>query len=57
LARALDLRLVARLLASCDRRTGTGRRDFAVLTVLARLSLRAGEVAAIELGDIDWLGG
>jgi integrase len=53
----LDLRLVARLLASCDRRTGTGRRDFAVLTVLARLSLRAGEVAAIELGDIDWLGG
>jgi len=57
LPRALDPRLVARLLASCDRRTGTGRRDFAVLTVLARLGLRAGEVAAAGLGDIDWLGG
>ena len=33
---------VARLLASCDRRTSTGRRDFAILTVLARLGLRAG---------------
>jgi site-specific recombinase XerC len=50
LPRALDPRLVARPLASCDRRTGTGRRDFAVLTVLARVGLRAGEVAAIELG-------
>ncbi|MCA1697555.1 MAG: site-specific integrase [Actinobacteria bacterium] len=54
LPRALDPGLVARLLASCDRRTSTGRRDFAVLTVLARLGLRAGEVAAIELSDIDW---
>jgi site-specific recombinase XerD len=54
LPRALDPGVVARLLASCDRRTSTGRRDFAVLTVLARLGLRAGEVAAIELGDIDW---
>ena len=31
-----------------------GRRDFAVLTLLLRLGLRAGEVAALELGDIDW---
>jgi site-specific recombinase XerC len=54
LPRALDPRLVARLLASCDRRTKVGRRDFAVLIVLARLGLRAGEVAAIELQDIDW---
>jgi integrase/recombinase XerD len=54
LPRALDPGAVARLLASCDRRTSTGRRDFAVLTVLARLGLRAGEVAAIELQDIDW---
>jgi integrase/recombinase XerD len=46
LSRALDCRVVARLLASCDRRTRTGRRDFAVLTVLARLGLRAGEVAS-----------
>ncbi len=54
LPRALDPRVVARLLASCDRRTKAGRRDFAVLIVLARLGLRAGEVAAIELQDIDW---
>jgi site-specific recombinase XerD len=54
LPRALEARVVARLLASCDRRTRTGRRDFAVLIVLARLGLRAGEVAAIELQDIDW---
>lgn len=45
---------VARLLASCDRRRAVGRRDYAVLLLLARLGLRAGEVAAIELEDIDW---
>jgi len=45
---------VAALLASCDRRTAFGRRDFAVLTVLARLGLRAGEVAGLCLDDIDW---
>ena len=39
---------VARLLASCDRRTTFGRRDYAVLTLLARLGLRAGEVATLE---------
>lgn len=42
------------LLDRCDRNTGPGRRDFAILTVLTRLGLRAGEIAAIELGDIDW---
>jgi integrase/recombinase XerD len=42
------------LLDRCDRNTGSGRRDFAILTVLTRLGLRAGEIAAIELGDIDW---
>jgi integrase/recombinase XerD len=48
---------VARLLASCDRRTRFGRRDYAVLVLLARLGLRAGEVAALDLGDIDWRAG
>jgi integrase len=48
---------VARLLASCDRRTTFGRRDYAVLILLARLGLRAGEVAALDLGDIDWRAG
>lgn len=47
----------ARLLASCDRRTRTGRRDFAVLMLLIRLGVRAGEVAALELEDIDWHAG
>jgi site-specific recombinase XerC len=48
---------VARLLASCDRRTAVGRRDFAILTVLARLGLRAREVAALCLDDVDWRAG
>jgi integrase/recombinase XerD len=43
-----------RLLHSCDRRTAVGRRDFAVLTLLLRLGLRVSEVAALELGDVDW---
>ncbi len=53
----LDAAGVGRLLGSCDRDTIAGRRDFAVLTVLARLGLRGAEVAALELGDIDWRGG
>lgn len=57
LPRALPPGSVAKLLASCDRQTRTGVRDFAVLTVLSRLGLRAGEVSAIELGDIDWRAG
>ncbi len=48
---------VARLLSSCDRRTRVGRRDFAILLVLVRLGLRAGEVAHLELDDIDWRAG
>jgi site-specific recombinase XerD len=45
------------LLASCDPKTVAGLRDFAILTVLARLGLRAGEVAALGLDDIDWRAG
>lgn len=48
---------VKRLLRSCDRRTAMGRRDYAVLLLLARLGLRAGEVAALTLDDIDWKAG
>jgi integrase/recombinase XerD len=54
LPRGLSPQAVARLLASCDRRRTVGRRDYAVLLLLCRLGLRAGEVAAIELDDIDW---
>ncbi len=45
---------VRRLLESCDRTTASGSRNFAILSVLARLGLRAREVAAMELTDIDW---
>ena len=48
---------VAALLDSCDRCTASGRRDYAVLALLARLGLRSGEVAALELGDLDWRAG
>jgi integrase/recombinase XerD len=51
---ALDDGQVAALLASCDRATVVGRRDLAILTVLVRLGLRAGEAAALRLDDIDW---
>lgn len=54
---SLDGAVVVKLLESCDRRTTFGRRDFAVLTVLIRLGLRAGEVASLELADVDWRAG
>ena len=57
LPRALDGATVARLLGSCDRTTVIGRRDRAILTVLARLGLRAGEVARLRLDEIDWRAG
>jgi site-specific recombinase XerD len=56
-SRTLSTGQVTRLLASCDRRTAIGRRDHAILTVLVRLGLRAGEVAALTLDDIDWRAG
>lgn len=45
---------VDRLLTSCDRTSALGRRDYAVLMLLARLGLRAGEIVRLELGDVDW---
>ena len=48
---------VRRLIRSCDRRTVVGRRDYAILLLLARLGLRAGEVVALNLEDIDWQAG
>jgi integrase/recombinase XerD len=48
---------VQRLLRSCDRRRAMGRRDYAILMLLARLGLRSGEVAGLELDDIDWRNG
>jgi integrase len=57
LPRALEPEQVERLLASCDRSTVVGRRDHAILSVLARLGLRACEVARLRLEDIDWRAG
>lgn len=55
--RAIPAEAVRRLLASISQRTATGRRDYAILLVLARLGLRAGEVVRLELEDIDWNAG
>ena len=57
LPKGLAPEVVAAMLASCDRERLIGKRDLAVLLLLARLGLRAGEVAAIELEDIDWRAG
>jgi site-specific recombinase XerD len=48
---------VQKALDSCDRTTTTGRRDYAILMMLAKLGLRAGEVATLTLDDIDWRAG
>jgi integrase/recombinase XerD len=53
----IDRKTAAALLGSCDRRRPKGRRDYAVLLVLLRLGLRAGEVARFRLDDIDWRAG
>ena len=45
---------VERILTSCDRETAVGRRNYAILLLLARLGLRAGEVVGLSLDDIDW---
>ncbi|MEO9137812.1 MAG: site-specific integrase [Jatrophihabitans sp.] len=45
------------LLRSCDRRRAVGRRDYAMIVLMLRLGLRAGEVAALQLEDIDWRAG
>ncbi len=54
LPKGLEPGQLLRLLAACDRRTPTGRRDYAILLLLSRLGMRAGEVAGLGLGDIDW---
>jgi integrase/recombinase XerD len=57
LPRGLEAEQVARLLGGCDRSSVVGRRDFAILLLLSRLGLRACEVAALGVGDIDWRAG
>jgi integrase len=45
---------VRKALDGCDRKTVMGRRDYAILLLLAKLGLRADEVATLTLDDIDW---
>jgi len=45
---------VERVLAAADRSSSRGSRDFAILQLLAHLGLRASEVLALRLEDIDW---
>ena len=52
--RSISAAQVHSLLAHCNRRTAVGRRDYAVLLLLARLGLRAGEVVELTLDDLDW---
>jgi integrase/recombinase XerD len=55
--RAITEDQVRQLLTSINRRTAIGRRDYAIVLLLARLGLRSGEVASLELDDIDWKAG
>lgn len=57
LPRYLPTEQVERLIRSCDTRTLLGTRDRAVLLLLARLGLRAGDIANLRLEDIDWRAG
>jgi site-specific recombinase XerD len=54
LPRALPPDQVEQVLNSVDRKTAMGRRDYAILLILARLGLRAGEIRALTLEDLDW---
>ena len=54
LPKSLPPEQVERLLACCDRNSPTGKRDHAILLLLARLGLRGGEVVAMTLEDLDW---
>ena len=52
--RAIGTDQIRQLLSSFDRRTAIGRRDYAIVLLLARLGLRSSEVALLELDDLDW---
>ncbi len=57
LPRGLAPGQAAALLAACDRDSAAGQRDYAILLMLARMGLRAGEVVGLTLDDIDWRAG
>lgn len=57
LPRSVEPATLTALLSSCDRSTAVGLRDFAILMLMARLELRAIEISALRLDDIDWRAG
>jgi site-specific recombinase XerD len=57
LPRFLEADQVEKVLRGCDRRTKVGKRDYAILLLLARLGLRSSEVTKLILDDIDWAAG
>jgi site-specific recombinase XerD len=57
LPKSLQANQVQLVLNHCDRRVAMGKRDYAILLLLARLGLRAGEVVALRLEDINWEAG
>lgn len=57
LPRGLKASEIERLLAGCDRGKAAGLRDYAILSLLARLGLRGAEAAGLQLEDIDWRAG
>jgi len=54
LPKALTPEEIEQVLNHCDRSTAVGTRDYAILMLLARLGLRAGEVVALRLDDLHW---
>lgn len=56
LPRYLQADEVERVIASCDSKVPAGKRDRAILLLLARLGLRAGDVLRLRIADIDWKG-
>jgi integrase/recombinase XerD len=54
LPKGLPAEQIAALLTSCDTGSANGLRDLAILTMLTRMGLRAGEVAGLQLDDLDW---
>ena len=57
LPRGLDPEVVTTVLDGIDRTRDAGRRDYAIIVLLVRLGLRAGEVARLRLDDLDWHAG
>ncbi|WP_433709403.1 tyrosine-type recombinase/integrase [Nocardia sp. CA-084685] len=55
--RAASAEGIGAVLASCDRDSAVGRRDYAIVLSLTRLGLRGGEVARLELADVGWRSG